>query len=221
MDLISEILDQSTTSKTVILTAAGTLLVSLAVQYFTHWLSLNREIKIKEIENNKISRYTELKFICILDNFISDCWEVSSDEGAPGLDGVYSIQSLTPNLNLPENENFRFLDKDIAFSILSLPNRIRRANEYIDDAFENSDAPDFVEAFTERRKQYAKIGTLAAQIRNTIRAKHKIEEFDSDTSEKISYFAKTLDEIKKNEIARTIRNAEMHAKLIEKHKSPK
>jgi hypothetical protein len=57
------------------------VLGTLGVTYFGHWLGLSRETKLKQDEIDRHARYLAIRMVCILEPFVMRCCDVVNDNG--------------------------------------------------------------------------------------------------------------------------------------------
>ncbi len=156
----------------IILTAA---LTTLGTFYITRYATLAaREDKTSDIRTQ--ARYLAVRVVCVLDPFLEQCVAVTGDDGQVlQSDDVTRVASVKePILAIPTDVDWKSISSEMMYRILSLPNEISVAKETIRASFDHSGPPDYDEGFSERKYQYAKIGTLAFNIVTDLRAQYDI-----------------------------------------------
>ena len=129
--------------------------------------------------NKRQARYLAIRVVCVLDEFVDQCTCVVADDGL--CDGQRNAQGcLEPQiaqpkgLPLPTDVDWRSIDYDLMYNILTLPSRIEGENRAISFAAENSFPPDYNEVFEERRHRYSCLGLDAAALTNVLRTRYGI-----------------------------------------------
>jgi hypothetical protein len=139
----------------------GALLTGFKERLFRRW------------DDEKKSHYLAIRVCTLLDLFLYDCADVVQDDGTvrgeSDRDGNFTPQARLPSLPFEELDvDWQAIPSELAYDILTLPNRVQRARRYIEGAYEN-DYPDWSETFRARQDEFAKLGQSAANIADRLR----------------------------------------------------
>jgi len=122
------------------------------------------------------ARYLAIRVVCILDKYVERCAEVVSDEGEEDREGctVARVSSPTPP-EFPLDLDWKSIDHELMYRLLSLPNEAETAASYVDSVSEFvAGPPDFAEYFEERQVQYSKVGLSAFALTQELRKMYGI-----------------------------------------------
>ena len=169
---------------------------------------------VKERKNKRENaNYLAVRIAPVLDKYISDCIDIVDDDGTylgepAGKEGCCEPQvNLPKHIIFPEDIDWKSIDIQLMFKLLSLPNLAYMANRSIALFDDIADPPYYEEAFEERQEQYAKLALHALDAKLKFRQKYKILEQSKNGSwnphEKLD---KKIKEIKKS---KEKRNEEM------------
>jgi hypothetical protein len=173
-------------------------------------------------ERARHARYLAIRVVCILDKYIEDCVAVTLDdgycEGRPGgEDGTAEPQVETPPPPaFPQDLDWKCIDHELMYRLLSLPRDVEAANQRIVYASENAFPPDYDEAFEERQYQYAKLGLAAFALTEEIRKRYKIplqETGDWNPAERLGEERKKIEEVRQARHAEYVRLMEHAPKM--------
>lgn len=144
--------------------------IGVLVGAMVPWL---REWWVETKGTKKNARYLAVRVICVLDQYVEACAEVATDGGEPDTKGEFSPRVATPDGPLlPEDVDWRSIDHELMYQILSMPGDAELADQAIKFQFsEVAGPPDYEEGFEERKFQYSTLGlraaSLAARLRTT------------------------------------------------------
>ena len=123
--------------------------------------------------------YLAIRVVCLLDQYVSDCAAVVADDGT--IMGQEDPNGeLDPQVPLPEAPQYamdldwRSIDANLAYRLLSLANDIRIANDSIDGTAEMAYGPDQYLLFEAREEQYSELGLKAHQLTKELRTTYKL-----------------------------------------------
>ena len=77
------------------------------------------------------AQYLAIRTVCVFDDFIDKCASVAGDNGRPDASGYDRPEVARPNLQLPQDVDWKSINHEMAYLILSLVNRIENDNEAI------------------------------------------------------------------------------------------
>lgn len=139
------------------------------------------------------ARYLGIRVVCVLDAYIEKCLSVVYDTGHPNADGYLETQIKTPDSPIFSDEiNWKSINHDIAYEVLSFSNDIQSANQTIAFTADNADPPDYEEWFEERVFQYAKLGLKAHEMTTKLRKIYSIPQRVYDGYDPISELRQEL-----------------------------
>lgn len=138
------------------------------------FLTLLRDTWSEWRARRRHARYLAIRVVIALDRYVEKCADVATDDGLsqgqPNADGYLEEQvALPPAPTFPPDLDWKSIDHDLAYRLLSLSNEAEAADRTIGFASENAFPPDL----EERQYQYAKLGlaifALTQELeRNTI-----------------------------------------------------
>ncbi|MDF4975182.1 hypothetical protein P3748_16930 [Vibrio parahaemolyticus] len=148
---------------------------------------------LKENRAAKKSRHVETNYLAIivtskLEKFISDCRIVVTDRGYTDAEGErYSGVSIPSFSPLELEVEWKVLEQDLLYDILSLPQLIHQVESYISSVGEHAFPPDYDEYYTARTSKFASLGLIAIQLSEQLRTigklpMRKIEDWDDKTT---------------------------------------
>lgn len=156
--------------------------------------------------------YAAVCIITTLDEYIQKCLDVVADDGTTG-DGrpahrteqgeefCYPVIKTPLPPEFASDINWRSIDPQTMYRILSLPNTARETNRYIFASSEYSGPPGYDELFIARKEGYSHLGLEASDIVSQLRKQYKIpgnkKHFWKDDNDLKGIFTKELDKIKK------------------------
>jgi hypothetical protein len=148
------------------------VIVGALITGLKEWLFRQRDERQK-------GHYLAIRVCTMLDLFLYDCAEVVHDNGTvrgqSDPEGRYTPQVALPVLSFePLAVDWQAIPSDLAYDVLSFPNRIQRALRYIEGAEDISGPPDYEEAFEARQDEFAKLGMRAAKIAGRLRTFAKL-----------------------------------------------
>lgn len=124
------------------------------------WLKTSRA-------SRKSAAYLSVRVVCILDQFIDKCADVVGDDGTADQDGYYSYKPLPDAPVFPDDLDWRSIDNELMYEILSLPNRVLFAESKIDN-FADTVGPPYDDMAEERQYEFAVLGLAANSIKDKI-----------------------------------------------------
>lgn len=144
------------------------------------WLSTKDAEKIAA-EKASAARYLAVRVVCILDKFMMDCVDVVKDNGLNcGLrtdDGRKEPQVSIPDTpTFPADVDWKSIDHDLMYKILSFPADIEASHRIIDASWAVATGPDYEEGFLERAWWYAHFGLHAHKLTTELCKKYEIKE---------------------------------------------
>lgn len=131
-------------------------------------------------ERQRHARYLAIRVVCVLDQYADRCVEVVSDDGLSygqrDPDGRLRPQVQRPDPpKFPIDVDWRSIDHELMYGLLSLPNEAVEANRSIDwIASELAGPPDYDEAFEARQFEYAVLGIRAIELAGSLQGKYEI-----------------------------------------------
>ncbi|MCG8561920.1 MAG: hypothetical protein MI824_19150 [Hyphomicrobiales bacterium] len=157
------------------MTAAVSVIGTLGVTYFGHWLGLSKDKQLRQEELDRHARFLAIRVVCKLDPFVSECCLVVHDQGAPDQQGEMYPLVGEPTLSFPEDVDWKSVKPDLMYRILSFPNDIEIGQQYISFVAEEiAFPPDYEEFFRERTIEYGRLGLNALVLANEIRETYGI-----------------------------------------------
>lgn len=204
-------------------TAISTAIIAAISAWIVAHYSINRSAKKdvrerKELQERE-ARYLAIRVVCELDPLIYACCSVSTDSGRTGGDGVHKAATKLPSISLPTDVDWRSLDPDLMYRVLSLPNEIAAANQSIASTMDHiATPPDYPEYFHQRRMSYARLGLCALTLADDLRTRFAIaarEDRDEDPEDHLNdALAKELrEELLESPMGALVRQQETRAVL--------
>ena len=187
-------------------------LVSVAVGFC---LNIIKDIWLLSNKKQKNIEYLAIQVACLLDRFISGCFNVIGDDGLyhgqTDEKGYSIIQVYTPTFE-PEKlaVDWKCLNSTLMYELLNFHIEIESADAYISSAFDHANPPSFDEGFEARQYRYAQLGIKAFNLSSKLRSLGKLpkKEFTEWNSIKVME-----DEIKRIDELNKIRS-EAQAKMF-------
>jgi hypothetical protein len=149
------------------------VIVGSAISWLQMYLAEKRAIR-------KNARYLAIRVICVLDKYLEDCADVVRDDGLcygqRTKEGYLEPQVKVPGPPvLPSDVDWRSIDHELMYKILSLPSDVEAAERIISAANNIAMPPDFEEWFDERAFWYAKFGLAAYKLSKRLSDKYGIK----------------------------------------------
>lgn len=164
--------DWATIFTTAALTTSGTGGVAL----LTHYLTAKRDWSSQQ---DRHARYLAVRLVSVLDEFITGCSEVVSDNGEPNADGYALATVKSPALVLPSDVEWKAVEPSIMYRAMALPNQVESANRAISFTMSMiAMPPDYDEYFEERKYRFGKLGLQALGLVEDMRAMFDIPPYD-------------------------------------------
>ncbi|MGK9123909.1 hypothetical protein M1D52_07305 [Olivibacter sp. SA151] len=148
------------------------VIVGSAISWFQMYWAEKRAIR-------KNARYLAIRVMCVLDKYLEDCADVVRDDGLcygqRTKEGYLEPQVKAPGPPaLPNDVDWKSIDPDLMYRILSLPSDIEAAERLIRDASNVAESPDFEEFFIERAYWYASTGLSVYKISADLSKKYDV-----------------------------------------------
>ena len=152
------------------------LLIGLVGVIVGAFLTVLREFFNEWRTKRNDSKYLAVRVTCILDRFISECFEVVCDNGMPDEDGCYAPNSIQPTINFDDLDvKWQSLKFELMYRLLDIPNRIIEANEFISHAYDYGDGPpDYSDFYAARQYQHALLGIEAYELSTSLQKKYSM-----------------------------------------------
>ena len=153
--------------------------------------------------------YLAVRVICILDEYVDKCAAIVADDGSVmgqashrdenGQDHYHPVERLPVVAYFPDDLDWRSIDSDLMYRILTFPNSVRMENSAIEFVgYELATPPDYGELFEARQGGYAKLGLEAIEIVKELRQRFKLPEAIHSYWNTKKYFNDKLDQIEKD-----------------------
>lgn len=172
----------------------GGLLGAIIGSAFSWWMNK------QSIKRN--ARYLAIRVVYLLDKYIEDCVSVVNDDGlcygSRTEDGCLEPQVACPSAPVfPNDIDWKSINYDLMYKILSFPSYIEAADGMIRDVSEFvASPPDYEQFFEERAFQYAKLGITAHKLAQKLRDQYTIPVQNYDERSPISELKSKLEKIK-------------------------
>ncbi len=120
--------------------------------------------------------YLAIRVVCVLDQYMESCAQVACDDGlgegelGPNANTIFQVEE-PQKPTYADDIDWRSIDADLMYRILSFPNEIDDADKAISGEWDSGGA---VCAINERQYQYAKLGLTAASITDELRQRYAI-----------------------------------------------
>lgn len=149
------------------------------------FIPLLKELIVEKRMRTERAKYLAVRIICILDEYIDKCIEVIHDDGSymgqaserdeSGNDIYTPVVKLPAAPTFPDDVDWKSIDGALMYRILSLPNTVRGADNFIQWAgSELAFPPYYEEAFEARQKGYAMLGLEAIDVTDVLRTVYKL-----------------------------------------------
>lgn len=193
----------------------GTLvgaLISSTIPWF-------QSLYLTKKERARNAKYLAIRVVSILERYSNDCSNVVSDDGTiygqpSEADGSCHPQVKTPgHITYPEDLDWRSIDHDLMYDLLSLPNMAEFADRAIDASVEHSSPPDYSEIFEERQSQYATLGLQTLDLEEKIRKQFGIKKTNSSEWDIRKHFLDSINSIKETREKRAISSQKLFEDL--------
>jgi hypothetical protein len=150
------------------------VIVGALITGLKEWLFRQRDERQK-------GHYLAIRVCTMLDLFLYDCADVVHDngysQGQRDPDGTLSPQVDLPSISFDMlSVDWQAIPSELAYDVLSFPNRVQRALRYIDGATDIASPPDYEEVFEARQDEFAKLGIRAESIASRLRTFAKLPE---------------------------------------------
>lgn len=149
------------------------------------------------------ARYLAIRVVCVLDKYIENCAEVAADDGL--CDGQRDEEGcLSPQVSPPpapafsDDLDWKSIDHELMYRLLSLPSEADAANRMISAAAEHAFPPDYEEVFEERQFQYARLGLTAFALTEAIRKKYGIPPRELDYYDPVDHLTTAKEQVEKD-----------------------
>jgi hypothetical protein len=121
------------------------------------------------------AQYLAIRVVCILDKYVADCAAACGDAVVVDDEGRTFPAMPTPALlNYPEDVDWRVVEPNLMYGILSLPRDIAFAGEYLDSIMEDTIGPDIDPYLHARTEKYGALGLQAAALALKLRGTYSI-----------------------------------------------
>lgn len=135
-----------------------------------------REWLAGKVDSRKRAKYLAIRVVITLDRFVDQCAIVSLDDGH--LEGFREEATATTKdpspIDFPEDVDWRSIDHQMAYDLLSLDNKLHDARQAINAAADFASPPDYDLYFETRRYRYALLGLEAARLARILRDTHDL-----------------------------------------------
>ncbi len=147
--------------------------IGSAITWLQSYLTQKKEV-------DKSARYLAIRVVCILDKYLEDCTSVVKDDGLSygqrSEDGCLAPQVKIPEtIKYPEDIDWKSIDHELMFKLLSFPAEIEDGNRIIYATEEIAVPPDYQEWFDERKFRYCQFGLMAYYYSNELSEKYGIK----------------------------------------------
>ena len=154
----------------------------------------------KSEDTEKSARYLAVRLICLFDEYMEDCVSVVNDDGLyfgeRRQDGCRFPQVAPPQLVYPDDVDWRSINGDLMYEILSLPSDVKAGDSSVEFSWQIANAPDFEEFFEDRAFHYAQFGLRAYDLAQKLRKEYDIPEKNYADWNPVSILSKELKDIK-------------------------
>lgn len=179
-------------------------LLGVLIGAFIPWI---KEALIQKRTRLEHATYLAVRVICILDEYVDKCVAIVTNDGSVSAEVqvshrdenaqyhyYYPVKRLPIAPDFPADLDWRSIDSDLMYRILTFQNRVRIENSGIQWVFD--------ERFQIRQEGYAKLGLEAIEIVEELRRLFKLPEasrpdWHADLNPK-KHFNDKLDQIEKN-----------------------
>ncbi|HLE12698.1 MAG: hypothetical protein A2504_16950 [Bdellovibrionales bacterium RIFOXYD12_FULL_39_22] len=169
-------------------------------------------------EQNKNAKYLAIRVVNTLREYVYKCWLVSVDDGLNqgqrDSNDCLAPQAKDPGpIIYPEDIDWKSIDANLAYQLLSLPNKAESADRAILAAVEFcSGPPDYEEVFDERHIRYSLIGLGVLSLEKTLCKLFEIPQEQSlDDWDPANGFQEAIKQVENRQLKR----AESQKKLMD------
>jgi hypothetical protein len=165
-----------------------------------------------EHQRKKDAAFLAVRVVCILNEFVNKCVEVIYDDGTKygrgSFHGNNSEEYFTPlvsapkTIEYPADLDWKSIDTDLMYRILSLPTQVKYVDDVVKQAHEISGPPDFDEVFEARYKGYSDLGLEAIYLIERLWIVCKITPDNHDAIFKSIHFSKETLISKKDDLVK-------------------
>jgi hypothetical protein len=120
------------------------------------------------------AQYLAIRVVCILDKFVEDCAAVATDDGIENDSGITEARTKTPEVQYPQEVDWRSIDPTLMYSLLSFQNEVRAAEEGVAETWDWEEVPEFASYFRHRAEEYGWCGLKAASLSQELRKTYRI-----------------------------------------------
>lgn len=187
----------------------GVLVGSLVPWFQAYWT--------EKRATKKNAGYLAIRIVCVLNKYLEECLEVVKDDGLSygqrNANGYLEAQVKAPGPPAyPEDVDWKSIDHELMYKILSLPSKVKVAESIIKGVAEFSVPPDFEDWFEERAYWYCQFGLTAYKLVDELCTKYEIKKMTYHEWDPLEDLTKNLESIH----ARRQRGIEGHAKFVER-----
>lgn len=152
-------------------------LIGVFIGSIISWFQAYYITKQTDLKNAK---YLAIRVVCILDKFIEDCRDVVNDDGLScgqrNHEGCLEAQVKRPQPpSYPDDLDWKSIDHDLMYKLLSFSSNIRRADKIIDFTWEIDSPPNYTDWFEERKFHYAQFGLFASSLVEQLSSNYNIK----------------------------------------------
>jgi hypothetical protein len=187
----------------------GVLIGSLIPFLQTYWM--------EKRETRKNGRYLAIRIVCVFDKYIEDCVEVVNDDGLSygqrNKDGCLEAQVKAPGAPVyPEDVDWKSIDHELMYKILSLPSEVDAAERLIKATVEIAMPPNYEDWFEERAFWYCQFGLMANTLVDELCTKYEIKKKTYQNWNPLENLINSLEVIN----AKRHRRLEVHAQFVKR-----
>ena len=138
-------------------------------------LTIFKDIWLNNKTQSLLRAYASIRLFCVLNHFIDNCVEVVRDEGScetqdHGQEERYPNVGAPTKLELPLDIDWKSLEPDFLYQILSLPTQLANALNSISGISDIPDEPpDHEVYFNNRAIEFSRLGLIAYELAETLR----------------------------------------------------
>lgn len=135
-----------------------------------------REWLASSADSRKHAKYLAVRVVITLDRFVDQCAVVSLDDGylEGNRDEATATTEAPSPISFPVDVDWRSIDHQLAYDLLSLGNKLHDAQQAINAAADYASPPDYSEYNETRRYRYALLGLEAARLARILRDTHDL-----------------------------------------------
>ena len=166
------------------------------------WAQSSIAVRTRRLQS---ARYLAIRVVCLLDRYVEDAVGIVLDDGLSygqrDESGCLSPQKTLPKpIAYPNDVDWRSINHDLMYDLLSLPNQGEAANNAISAAGELAFPPDYEEYIEQRHTEYTSLSLRAVDLARKLRAAYSIPEpthGEWNPIERIEEAQQRIDELKK------------------------